>query len=598
MLAFRPDVVAADSRPLTLELVAAVAGEVMERRHFLVAPTLALRAVVCDEEPFWELFHGQALDKSRTRIRQQFRSWWLTLVDADEPLLALRWDREAGVVHVTRAILSRVHEAFDAGGGVIETRPGTAWIRELVGSVRTADCATAGRLRDELSGLLQQAVVGISRLPLTSIESPLPQFSLGLLAYGFDSGNRSASWIDRFADRALTEFERAKRLEALLRSEADIDKLAASLLCVGEREHWLRTLHAIFNGVSLTPYTEFVPRALDLVERLTGDEAARRAEFYSRLILLLARHLAAYDLVQFHHGGANYPDALLLDELWSRFRRLAHDHPGVPAAPLHRQALRHALLLRMKYAGRIVPVHPTSAGDDVRVLPPLVETRRAEQLGIRLFDEPLTDDPGIWQLFDDLNDSRELQSLGMALFLDRPFGRGKAIGEPDRTPLLAHRLFSRSVADAHLGLLEKHIEQRVVDGWRTALAGLDVPGIPLTVSPEPARPGSVSLSDAARVADDWIHLSTARSSLQSLEACFDWSPLDCLPSRDWQLITPNRDGGLTAYTAEFAACAQISWNLSNGTICRAGIESPRDGLQATDLRYPNKSVAIRSRLAD
>ena len=36
-------------------------------------------------------------------------------------------------------------------------------------------------------------------------------------------------------------------------------------------------------------------------------------DFLGWLLRQLGRHLTAYDLVVFHHRGANYPDALVLD---------------------------------------------------------------------------------------------------------------------------------------------------------------------------------------------------------------------------------------------------------------------------------------------
>ena len=36
-------------------------------------------------------------------------------------------------------------------------------------------------------------------------------------------------------------------------------------------------------------------------------------DFLGWLLRQIGRHLTAYDLVTFHHRGANYPDALVLD---------------------------------------------------------------------------------------------------------------------------------------------------------------------------------------------------------------------------------------------------------------------------------------------
>src|SRR5205807_4833589 len=84
--------------------------------------------------------------------------------------------------YVTRGLLCYVWEPFDAGGNVIETRQAQRWLRELVGSVDFTSLAPE-ELREEIVRLMLLAVVGTSRLPLTSVEAPLPGFSLGRLAY-------------------------------------------------------------------------------------------------------------------------------------------------------------------------------------------------------------------------------------------------------------------------------------------------------------------------------------------------------------------------------------------------------------------------------
>src|SRR5256885_1668496 len=70
---------------------------------------------------------------------------------------------------------------------VLAGREGTRWIPHIAGTVQLVQFDTAAELRDELASQLFQAVVGLSRLPLTSVESPLPQFSLGLFGYFFRS---------------------------------------------------------------------------------------------------------------------------------------------------------------------------------------------------------------------------------------------------------------------------------------------------------------------------------------------------------------------------------------------------------------------------
>ncbi|HEV3078713.1 MAG TPA: hypothetical protein VGY66_03000, partial [Gemmataceae bacterium] len=66
--------------------------------------------------------------------------------------------------------------------------------------------------------------------------------------------------------------------------------------------------------VALSPYTEFVDRALSFINlAMRGpDRDEDYVDFLSYLLRQTARHLTAYDLITFHHRGANYPDALLL----------------------------------------------------------------------------------------------------------------------------------------------------------------------------------------------------------------------------------------------------------------------------------------------
>src|SRR5262249_8246513 len=90
-------------------------------------------------------------------------------------------------------------------------------------------------------------------------------------------------------------------------------------------------LTGVFNGVSLTPYTDFVTKALAFVEclqsygRLADTDTAC---LLGAMLVKLCRHLTAYDLVTFHHEGANYPDALLLDAALKLYLGLIDRSPG------------------------------------------------------------------------------------------------------------------------------------------------------------------------------------------------------------------------------------------------------------------------------
>src|SRR5262249_37837750 len=143
-------------------------------------------------------------------------------------------------------------------------------------------------------------------------------------------------------------------------------------------------LRSLVNEVSLSPYTDFVSKVLLFLEGLVRDGwllVTHVADLLGHLLRQTGRHLTAYDLVRFHHAGANYPDALLLDEVLAAYLRMIETHPDLltPGAEdneaeahrqrLRRRALREAWLLRRRYRGLAVPDTPTSPGENARVLP-------------------------------------------------------------------------------------------------------------------------------------------------------------------------------------------------------------------------------------
>src|SRR5262249_34582305 len=231
-----------------------------------------------------------------------------------------------------------------------------------------------------------------------------------------------------------------------------------------------KLLRTLFNEVALSPYTDFVDKALTFLQRLVDGghlDAAGQVDFLSYLLRQLGRHLTAYDLITFHHRGANYPDALLLDTMMRAYLKrvgqspyLFLDQPKVDTASkrrgLRRRALRQGWLMWHLLQGLPVPDAPTSPGENARVLPPPHVRVPEEQIlnpakrMKRLYDgEPLM--PLTTQVVEvmrqamvDLHQPAELQELGTAIFLDRPLGGGKAPGEPDRTLLLSYVAFSRS----------------------------------------------------------------------------------------------------------------------------------------------------------
>src|SRR5205807_5936218 len=145
------------------------------------------------QETAWEVFRGRLVDRAHTRQTQTFEAWDVYLVDetgrSGEPLLALKFDRAGSRLYVVRGLLCYVWEGYDAGGNVYLSRETTRWVRELTGTILLNRFPTEGDLLDELVCRVFHAVVGASRLPLTSAEVPLPAFSLGRLAYFYCPGS-------------------------------------------------------------------------------------------------------------------------------------------------------------------------------------------------------------------------------------------------------------------------------------------------------------------------------------------------------------------------------------------------------------------------
>jgi hypothetical protein len=639
--------------PLSAADVRRMIAEAVSPAHFFVGPGTRLEWDHKDaEEVSWEVFRGRLLDPAHTRQKRNFEIWKIYLIGESgrsaEPLLSVKWDAAAGQVHVVRAVLSYVHEGYDAGGNVILTREVQKWVRELVGTIDLADHATADELLGEVSGRLFQAVVGTSRLPLTSVEAPLPAFTFGQLGYFFRRGRGQTEpmrsrreLVECGLDEGLSFRQKTKWLETLLRREphkgvhAALNLFAARAAPVGGDEAAPRLLYpllrALFNEVSLSPHTELTDNALLLAcllsyrfRRWRRDE---EADFLGLLLRQLGRHLTAFDLVNFHHAGANYPDALLLDAVlrsylglfkWNKLianaaelTELFLDTPGDAAAArtakrLRRRALRQAWLIRKSYRGLPVPDAPTSPGENARVLPaphariPEEQIVQPHRRTRRLFvDDPPGGDFGeparrvLRESVRDLAHPHELRELGMALYLDRPLGAFKAPGEPDQTPLLSYAAFSRSLALQRLLLLGE--DSAVLPGdefssLRESLEALPVPGVPLAQVRSMPRPGVVSLADAARAAGDFEFLRTTASSARAFLTRLHLAPLagrvrlPDLINAPWLILGGPEPGSgeivLTFYEpGTLRRRLELTADPREGYVCRAGVEYPRTGLR-------------------
>lgn len=531
---------------------------------FFVAPPAALRIEqVADESVRWEIFQGTLLDPAHTRQTQRFAAWHL-FVDAGEavaePLTSLRWQADEGRVYVTRQILCRGFEAYEDEPGVIRSRPVEKWSAELVGTAQV-DPDRSAALAAELSRLVYLAIVGTSRLPITSLETPLPAFSLGQIAYLPQLANGPQPWTDPlgFLAAAMAGAEsveyQARALEMALRvpdappAASLIDVLAKHLGANDAgADRLTELLRAVFNGVALSPYTHFSDGLVELIVALSATSwfgPARALDVLGTMLRNLCRHLTAFDLTLFHNFGANYPDALFLESLLAAYLQIANEQPELlletnRAGRLRRRALRQACLVRHNYEGHPVPDAPTSMGENLRVLPePFVQVpeEQIQQTGQRrrkLFTDESTDAVlgtfgrrALAQSLDDLDDPCELREPGMGSFLDRPLGVLKQPGEVDRTPLVSYQAFSRTMA-------RRRVQQLAAAGWidsarcdalLVALDKLMIRGVAVAELSPSARPGVVSIADAGKAAADFVLLRTTHRSLDELLSKYELRPL-------------------------------------------------------------------------
>jgi hypothetical protein len=446
----------------------------------------------------------------------------------------------------------------------------------------------------------------------------------------------------------LARLEWVKLLEALLRATPSDQlgdaaaRFARRLRALGQPGGAIPSLfRGLFNEVALSPWTDFVPNTLAFLDHLEGQGALSteaHVDFLSYLLRQLARHLTAYDLVVFHHRGANYPDALLLDaalkaylgqigrrpDLFLRAADGADPHHG----RLRRRALRQGWILRRRYEGHPVPDAPTSPGENARVLPPphirvpeeqiLEPGRRTRKL---FAGDPLPAHMGpasraAWvQSLHDLEQPAELRELGTAVFLDRPLGVFKAPGEPDQTLLMSYEAFSRTIAWERLEMLEKkgvwppgsaEAESRYPPCqaaqrppgrkwlpaksyetaiWHIILREMPVAGLPPPRSAGPPRPGGVALADTYQAARDFLVLRTTPRSVRDFLALIDPASLESLRGVQPALIMRGTaeaepvEGMLTVYDDRLRARLELRIHPEGGYESRGGVEYPAGRLE-------------------
>jgi hypothetical protein len=637
------DLAPVDQPAIPPDAVHTLIDDAIRSARFFVGPDLHLmwQPPVFEETP-WDVFRGRLLDPAHTRRAVDFTAWNVYQVDGEvrsaEPLLSVKLDRSAGNIHVVRAVLSYAWEGFDAGNNVVQSRQRAKWVRELVGTISLEGFTAPEELREELMMSLDAAVRGTSRLPLNSVEAPLPAYSLGQLAYLPSRGRHAAvyqparTWQELLAIKPIP-------LESVLRSITPLEAPGAAKQYVAQLPAAAcdlpRALRQMFTDVSLSPYTSFVDTTVAFVKALVELGAitcADEVDFWGWLLRQLGRHLTAYDLITFHYRGANYPDALLLDTVLKRYFLLIEacpqlfqgNDPGAESSRrLRRRALRQACLLRRYYEGLSVPDEPTSPGENARILPPPHARVPDEQLVnvLRRRKQLYTDEPlaalltiraraALRESILDLFRPREWRELGTAVFIDRPFGWGKEVGEPDLTPLLAHVAFSPSIARRRAAELAGLILELKFEGVGGKLLNQhgNEPGWAAAQLAEPDRP-IVSLADARRVADDFVILRTLRYGLEEVFSVLDFTPLRTatqFPSLDEQVLVvglpgPKSSTVLTWFDRDMRKRLEMNADLSEGFAIRAGREMPTAGMrvsriwdesgvaQSVDIRLPRRA---------
>ena len=474
----------------------------------------------------------------------------------DRPLIEIVTD--GGRVHVRRNVAMR----------------GGEWMAEQIG--------TSPPRRELVERCIEMALVGTSRLPITSVETPLPVFTLGMIAYVCERGGDEPitdpmMLAPRVADRAIDMEQRARALEVILRaaSPSHIAQLARQL---AEFE-LTPVLRAMFNLLVLSPYTGLVDNLVSLLQHVNGVAAV---DIIGYMLRHLARHLNAFDLVRFHNRGANYPDAFLLDALLRTFIPMIDDRPST-----HR-ALLHGWLTRKRCENLLVPATPTSAGEAARLMPPTCATADPEHRTRRLFHDAPAEamlTPAAWDAPRGAAAADDPTELGMATFLDRPLGVMKRPGEADRTPLLSYEAFSRRLAQRRVTEL---VELQLLESATTVP---EIPGYPVAKMLGHAREGVVALEDAKKVAFDFVFTRTTRSSLGALLRQYDWSALDAAILDRIVLLIRTGRGILTGFDAAYRPL--LTLNYADARYREYAGEEIVAGLEAVVENGPPVSVPPR-----
>ncbi len=317
-------------------VTAALDSALAPGRFFVAGASLAWRHDPA-ERLRWEIFRGHLLGGGQTRAEAEFDThsvlFYVPGEERPQHAISLRTSAAEGRVYVTRELWIQGEETYEPAPNVIDTRPALVLERELVGTIDLSRFADADSLAAELERYVLLALTGTSRLPITSVESPLPAFSFG--RWGYLPGGRTppaspidepSRWIERGVAAADAEPGGAGPGAGAgpAGGPPRSDRGACPLLARTERTARVRRCGyrendpRLFNQISLTPYTGLVDNLLALGERLVELGAVEEpawVDLIGFMLRQLTRHLAAFDLVTFHNQGANYPDALLIESL-------------------------------------------------------------------------------------------------------------------------------------------------------------------------------------------------------------------------------------------------------------------------------------------
>jgi hypothetical protein len=170
--------------------------------------------------------------------------------------------------------------------------------------------------------------------------------------------------------------------------------------------------------------------------------------------------------------------------------------------------------------------------------------------------------------------------MGLGLFIDRPLGYEKAIGEPDLTPMLAHEAFSPSLArrrwqelKALCAKLEIPIDAQLDELFSNGTWPAGLPAAEIAECPRP----TAALADVRKVADDFVILRTRpiglKRMLEQLGIKGFKQPRLCawIASGTWERK-------LMLFDDDLRPCVELKFDSSKGYRTRAGVEVPRSGV--------------------